>query len=559
MVSKIEIPSIGRRHLGGPIDDDAAELLAGMDDRSLDELLDGIRRSELSDYGIEVPSDPDERRAWAEESLINFMKAYLPHYLKSEFADFHYEFARICYDVALCRGEYKEKLGFIGAAPRHHAKSSFASLALILYCILYKKKRFIIIFSDSDIPQAKTIAANIKAELDENELIKRDFGNLNAEDLGRRWAEQDFLACHQQGGAVTYETRVLSRGVNSRIRGLRQREARPDLIILDDCENDKNIQRATQREGIFQWFIRVILPMLDDKVGRVLVIGTVLHQDSLLSRMLAQAEEPDAEFVGRKWKAIQDDGTALWPQVWPIERLLRIKKRNAFAFATEYQNDPIDEETRRVRPEWIQWYTNEDLVYNKESRSWTFRGLPLTIYAFVDPAISEEELADEFAMVVIGVPRDRKHVLVLYVYHARIDFAAQVTKIINISNTFNCRRVGIESNAYQKALPQVVRRRLSDNRVRPVKRFLRKFDRITGVSPIFQQGTVMLRMATEEEDGRLDQLQKTKIHHTMIDFYDQVTYWPSSPHQDMFDAFEGSIHVAGGTEAFFQDLLPGAA
>lgn len=531
------------------------ELLAGLPVEMLDDLI-SREYAEASVALLDgVPAERDARKAWAERSLLNFMRAYMPHYMKSPSAQFHYELCDIALDVALCRGDYAGltgKKGFVGAAPREHAKSTLISTALPLYCALFRKKRFIIIFSDTDIPQAKGIAANIKAEIDENDLLRADFGDLKGESWGFKWSEQDFYIIHTEHGRVTFKTRVLSRGVGAKARGLRDRESRPDLIIGDDLENDDHVQTIEQRDKLELWFLRAVMPMLDHHIGRVLVVGTVLHTDSLLSRLMTMAKEPGSRFVTRLWRAITDDGEPLWPEVYTLDMLIQIRTEKPFAFATEYMNNPVDEQERIIRPENVQWYSVRDIDFNAQLHTWRYKGQRLRLFAFVDPAISEKEKADETAIVVAGVTADRKVMLVLFVFHARIDFVSQVGRVIQVGDHFQPARFGIETQVYQKALDEVTRKRLraSGVRVHPVKRSLRKYDRIKGMSPIFGFGIVHLRRAEDYEQGEWDELRQTRVHHSMRDFYDQLIYYPSTKHSDMVDAFEGVVNIAGGVTAF---------
>jgi len=61
---------------------------------------------------------------------------------------------------------------------------------------------------------------------------------------------------------------------------------RPDLIICDDIENDENVESKTQRDKNYNWFKKTVLKMPDRKKPYIIiVVGTILHHDSVLARI----------------------------------------------------------------------------------------------------------------------------------------------------------------------------------------------------------------------------------------------------------------------------------
>jgi hypothetical protein len=70
------------------------------------------------------------------------------------------------------------KLAF--AAPRGHAKSTLTTIILPLWCVIYGKRKFIAIISDTR-EQAEEFLEIIKDELLDNELLKE----ANAEACGK--------------------------------------------------------------------------------------------------------------------------------------------------------------------------------------------------------------------------------------------------------------------------------------------------------------------------------------------------------------------------------------
>ena len=79
------------------------------------------------------------------------------------------------------------------------------------------------------------------------------------------------------------------------------------MIILDDIENDENVRSPDQRKYLSNWFNKVVM-LAGSKTTDVVVIGTILHYDSLLNNLL---QKPG--YRTKKYKAvIEDNNSPLW-------------------------------------------------------------------------------------------------------------------------------------------------------------------------------------------------------------------------------------------------------
>jgi phage terminase large subunit-like protein len=311
--------------------------------------------------------------------------------------------------------------------------------------------------------------------------------------------------------------------------------------------------------------------MLDPHSGTMLVVGTMLHFDSLLARLLG--DKYGKPYIRRLWKAIMG-GQSLWPARFPMERLARLKTiLTARAWASEMENSPIDETARKFRPEWVQWYRWSDM--SVRSGVLYFRGQPLRICAGVDQAIEEKEDvgSDESAIVVVGVTPDRK-VIVLHIWHERVDFPSQVNQVLQIKDDWRVVLMGMEKPAYQRALAQQVfiqsRRRFSG--IRQLPNTAPKYERISATSVALQRGAVYFRAAEDctcgehtahgsrngvhtdechfEASNTWDEFEKVRLHENTVDFYQNMMRFPMEAHDDMPDAFTNAMQVVVGRRGF---------
>lgn len=74
-------------------------------------------------------------------------------------------------------------------------------------------------------------------------------------------------------------------GSGKKVRGRRHRNWRPDLIVLDDIENDENVNTPEQRRKLKNWFDKAV-SKAGDTYTDIMYIGTILHYDSLLNNVL---------------------------------------------------------------------------------------------------------------------------------------------------------------------------------------------------------------------------------------------------------------------------------
>lgn len=136
------------------------------------------------------------------------------------------------------------------AAPRGEAKSTLVTQLFTLWCICTAKKHYCVMVMDS-IDQAYPMLESVKAELEFNPRLACDFADVFGQ--GRVW---------QVGTIVTRnDIKVQAAGSDKKLRGLRHGAFRPDLVILDDIENDEQVRNPAQRDKLFSWLNKTILPL----------------------------------------------------------------------------------------------------------------------------------------------------------------------------------------------------------------------------------------------------------------------------------------------------------
>jgi predicted phage terminase large subunit-like protein len=413
-------------------------------------------------------SRPEDRMTKAQRVELGrvnpewFCRYYLGHYFVAEGCEFHRELFRLAFSVD----------AFVGAAPREHAKSTVVGFGRVIHAVCYQLTRFVVILRESD-GVAETAVDDIRQEFESNERIREDFGDLVGE---RKWTGAQFV--------TSSDIKILGRGLGSSMRGLKHRQYRPDLVILDDAEDDDTVDSKTQRDKLERKILRVVLNLIGPG-GKFFMIGTVLHHDSVLVRMLRKTDV----FTTRVWRAIKDDGQPLWPARWPLSRLERKRKEiGARNFATEFMNDPANEEEQIFSPQYERRFDDDDLA-----------GLAMDETASIDPAIGTKAKNDDSAVVVVGESGGNYYLLRARLKKLKIQ--AQVELVFGTFREFpRILKFGFETVAYQSALKQLV-----DEENRRANLHLPatavddistdKLKRISTLAPLWEQGRIWMPSA----------------------------------------------------------------
>ena len=396
-----------------------------------------------------------ERIERGRHDLQFFCRYYLAAYFSAEPAQFHSELIEMVQTHD--RG--------VAAAPREHAKSTHVSFAFPLHQICYSLKHFVVIIREADQVAAQNVD-DIRQELEENELIREDFGDLVG---NRKWAESEFVTSNG--------VKVVGRGRGQSMRGMRFKQYRPDLVIADDIEDDELVENRDRRDKLERWLKRVVLNILGPD-GKFFMIGTILHHDSVLVRMLAQTDV----YFTRVWKALTDD-KPLWPSRWPLARLLAKRKEiGARNFETEFQNNPANEEDQIFSPNNWKRFRDEDVEGELDE------------VAAIDPAIGQKAKNDDTAVVVIGERGGNYYVLRITMKKLKVQ--QQVQLVFATCREFpRIRKFAFETIAYQTALKQLVdeesgRNNLQIPAVAAEDLSSDKIKRISTLAPMAEQGRI---------------------------------------------------------------------
>jgi hypothetical protein len=241
------------------------------------------------------------------------------------------------------------------AAPRESAKSTIVAFLYVFHAIVFKRKRFIVIVGNTE-SKAKEHLDAIKRELHDNIFLKAALPKLKLV----KDSEIDTIFRHQDA----FETRVLCKGTEQipKIRGVKFNAYRPDLIICDDLEDDEMVRSKERRFKLKEDFDTALIPAGDRKKCQYIIIGTVLHDDSQLAKLLNHDLYP--EFKTLFYQALDEQtDESLWPEKWSVQDLYKMRDDKPLTFAKEMQNDPVSGQNQRFQRSDFRYWRVDSGIY----------------------------------------------------------------------------------------------------------------------------------------------------------------------------------------------------
>ncbi|PJG86205.1 phage terminase large subunit [Conservatibacter flavescens] len=461
-----------------------------------------------------------------------FVQAYFPHYVRSPHKSQLHEY--LFEHLPASVGEVDKSVRQAIAAPRGEAKSTICTQLFPLWCLVNDLKRYGIIAMDTK-EQAFGMLEAIKVEIESNPRLAIDFPELKP---GKVW---------RTGAIVTSKNqKVEAVGAGQKLRGRRHGAYRPDLVVLDDIENDESVETPAQRNKLHNWVLKAVLKLgaAGEKFD-VIYVGTILHYDSVLSRVLntkgwkrvrfkAILRFPDNMALWDQWeniylseegdddtlsdlfyqqhKAEMDAGAVVSWLARPILALMKIRASDGHsAFDSEYQNDPV---------------SGDDAIFANSLQYWTEGDLPddLIYFGAVDPSLGKAGASrDPSAILIGGYSRKTGK---LYVIEAQIKRRLPdliIEDIIRLQMQYGCHRWFGEGIQFQEFLNSEIVKRSALRGVpvplTSVKPHTDKMLRIESLQPHIANGLILL-------------------HRSQSTLENQLRHFPKADHDDGPDCLE---------------------
>lgn len=435
------------------------------------------------------------------------------------------------------------------SAPRGHAKSAYLSNVFPLHEVVYEKRKYILILSETD-SASKKFVEWIANELKFNAKLRRDFGELLSPNKGHN--EKD----NQEAFKTNTGTLVESASIGKQLRGKRNGAYRPDLVICDDLESSKNTNTRELIEKNIDWFDKVVIPIGDPKRTAFIYMGTTVVADGLLQHVMGKADFESKRFAaiiepperGDLWDEFEaiirnvenpnrledakqfyyknrvemDKGVkVLWEARWSYLDLM-IEKANmtSRAFQSEFMNNPIDTENAIFNPENFAYFDYDEL---EEKRRY------FDYFSAWDIAMGKNSRSDYNAIVTVA--RDRR-TGIFYVVdawarkvpaHEALEHAIEV--IIKFKpKVFTVETVAAQHDLYRQLKEAVLKRGIYGTKIQPNISRGKKEERIESLEPLVENGALRF------------------MRHQRL-LLEQLEQFPNGTHDDLPDALQMAVDI----------------
>jgi len=410
------------------------------------------------------------------------------------------------------------------AAPRGAGKTSIVGLAIPARKILFREVDFLVYVSSTN-THAVQQTENLKYELSTNQTIKKLFGTTKTDN----WAKDQWVV-RVGGDGDSHEVNVLPRGAGQQIRGNNWRGNRPNLIIVDDLEDPEEVVNEDIRKKQKTWFFADLVNAVNmtDTDWEIIVIGTVLHEASLLEHLLN-----NKNWASTRLEICDDAYCSKWPSRFTDDHIKKIvsgyrETGDLDIFAREYRNQPISFEDATFSPKLFKSYREGP----------DFKDRNLINIVIVDPAKSVKMHSDDSAIVGVGIDTRGQVIYVRRVIAGKMYPEELYRNIFSMAAELKAQTVAIEVTS----LHEFITAPLKNEMIRTGHIFnlvelnarKSKEDRIKMLAPLYRRGMIY------HEEAQCAQLES------------QLISFPRSTSWDVMDALAYVIQVIDKGDLFFQ-------
>lgn len=362
------------------------------------------------------------------------------------------------------------EMAFRGAAKSTIAEEALTAMAGLNF---YK---YALIVGNSETRAVERLSS-VKHEMTTNPRYTEVFGELQ----GPVWNDAEVL--------LTNGVMIRAIGARQSLRGAKHWDQRPDMLFVDDLEDEENVSTKEQRDKLFRWFWRSLIPACEPD-ARIRVAGTPLHPESLLERLRKESGWPFPVYpivvpaVSEPSQWVHSN----WPDRYPIARIREI--RDGFAkvgdlegFVQEYLCQSEEQALKTFQPRHI--------IKAPHIPDWA----PSMVV--VDPSrTTRVGKSARTGYVVFSWIGPKCYVRAAYgAYHQPDQIIAETFKL---DATFSPVKVGVEKDGLEEFLMQPYRQEiLRSGRPVPLTPLNAPRDRnkarfIAGLQPFFEAGDMLM-------------------------------------------------------------------
>jgi predicted phage terminase large subunit-like protein len=413
---------------------------------------------------------------------------------------------------ARCQDVQQNPDGMLDLWAREHYKSTIITFGLTIQNILVNPEITVGIFSHTR-PIAKGFLAQIKYELEQNEVLKRCYPEVLWESPKRespRWSADNGIVVRRKKNPK--EATVEAWGlVDCQPTGKHfEILVYDDVVTRDSVSTPEMISKVTEC-----WALSLNLGM---HRGRQRYIGTRYHfNDTYKTIIERQGAEPRIYAATENGNA---DGVPMF--LAPEDLAKKRRQMGPYVFGCQMLQDPKADSVQGFKEEWLRyWQPLEPAHWEGMNR-----------YIVIDPAGEKKAGSDYTVMLVIGLAEDGNYYLIGGV-RDRMNLTERAACLFSLHRQYRPTAVGYERYGMQADIEHLRFEMQSRNYRFDVVELggaVPKKDRIGKLVPLFEQGRLYLpvRSPFRDQEGTWRDLTKEFVS-------DEYMAFPVSTHDDMLD------------------------
>lgn len=443
------------------------------------------------------------------DNVLLFGKIVMPKTFYVNSPEFHKEITKSLEDTK-CR-----YLNII--APRGSAKSSLVAGVYVLHHLMFSEGQKLILLTSRTQYHAILLLQYIKDILDYSPEFRAIFGYWGQQSA-KKWTGTEIVL--KDGSAI------VCKGTGQQVRGIKYGNQRPTLAIIDDPEDENNTKTSEAMESNLRWLLQSVVPSVDSHKGRIIVIGTPLHERCMV---LTLKSVPSWKSLHYKYINTDENGKeySLWEEMKSLDTLKSIKKDHEeigrlSVFYKEYQCEVIGDEDRLFSADYIKYYDGELVIEDKE----TFLNVDgkkkrVNVSIGIDPASSTSAHADFSVIMPVAIDSDENKYILPY-FRKRVTPLVLADEIIAYYKKLKPIKTRIESSGYQDMLRQYIRKEcerekiyISGLDIKETPRASKSY-RLESMQPDFARGKIFMKRNMQE-------------------LQDELLLYPRGKHDDLLD------------------------
>ena len=361
---------------------------------------------------------------------------------------------------------------------RGFAKSTTFSEFLPIFLMVKKLVHFVVIVGQ-DLESAHKKVMNIRHHLLKNRRLVQDFGPF---------FEVPSVA---QGFFTTqHGVSFLGMGRKQSPRGLNVQGRRPDMVILDDVDDDDLCMSEYRVDTLHKKLGAAFYMTRGQGDMRFIVVGNKISYNSIVQKF-----EDNESFTVSKINALNEKGESNWPEVYSTERIKKdIKTIGRIAASTEMFNTPLID-GNIFKNAWLKF---DDVC--------TFEN----VVCYYDPSWTSGSKSDYKSIITLGYNKATKKYIIFDIFCRKTTIDTLVLYFSNVLHNDLLkgyrRKYYHEANASQFFLVKVFEDTLKRFNLPPLPLTLdrrkkpSKHARIENLAPYFERGDILLHDRVKNTD-----------------------------------------------------------